>query len=337
MDRVLALLVSSLVVAGCSSSAPKRLIGGDAVLAGVSIDQKWVTVLTGTTRLLTGAHVGTLEVVPTLGGPPTILDGRSSGGVFNRGTTLWYLGGVTVVSEGTPPSDHVYGALFVWTPSMAAPIKLGDNVREYYVSQDGTSAVFIDWSKQTIDPANTGTLTTVSASSCVAGACNKIVIADGVTLAETAWHIANNGKRVLATVRGALATDPGKVVLVAPESGQVQLLSTGVNVRSALMSPAGDTVGWLEGANEIHVLPAAGGAQTVIVPTSPLVDAVAMIDAANFVAKTRELATGPAALAKVSATATTPLPVDRPQQFFVSQAVAGKTDRYVFFQLATIA
>ncbi|HWE31586.1 MAG TPA: hypothetical protein VHB97_26480, partial [Polyangia bacterium] len=66
-------------------------------------------------------------------------------------------------------------------------------------------------------------------------------------------------------------------------------------------------------------------------------DSASMIDAGNYIAKTRELATGPTALAKVSASGTTPLPVQKPQQFFVSQAVAGKTDHYVFYSLAAIA
>ncbi len=336
MDRVLALALAVLI-AGCSSSAPKRLVGGDAVLSAVSVDQKWVAVLTGTTRLLTGAHLGTLEIVPSAGGPPTILDDHSSGGVFNRGTTLWYLGGVSVVSEGTPPSDHVYGALYVWTPQLAAPIKLGADVREYYVSQDGSTCVFIDWSKPTIDPANTGTLTTVHAPSCTASGCSPTVIAEDVTLAQTAWRIALDGKHVLATVRGAAATDPGKVLLVDHGSGQMQLVSSGLDARAAMMTPAGDTVAWVEGQNEIHVMPVAGGAPTVILPNAPILDSAVMIDPASFIAKTRELATGPAALAKVTAAGTTPLPVQKPQQYFVSQSVAGTTDRYVFYQLATIA
>ena len=337
MDRVLAALLASIVVAGCSSSGPKRLVGGDAVLSAVSIDQKWIAVLTAPTRLPTGAHVGALEIVPASGTPPTLLDGRSSGGLFARGTTLWYLGGVSVVHEGTPPSDHVYGALYVWTPELAAPVKVGDNVREFEPSQDGSSCVFMDWSMQTIDAANTGRLTAVRASSCAAGGCDVVDIADGVTLAATAWHISTDGTRVLATVKGAAAGDPGQVSLVALDSGQTQTLSTAGNARSAMMTPAGDTVAWVEGQNEIHVMPSAGGAVTVLAPASPIVDTAAMIDAGDFVAKTRDAATDPPVLVKLSAAGTTPLPVNKPQQFFVSQAVAGKTDRYVFFQLATIA
>lgn len=336
MDRLLAAaLVAALV--GCSSSAPKRLVGGDAVLSAVSYDQSWVAVLTGTTRLGTGAHLGQLEAVPTSGAPPKILDARSSGGVFNRGTTLWFIGGANVVSEGTPPSDHVYGALYVWSPSLPAPVKVGSNVREYYPSQNGQSCVFMDWAASTIDAANTGTLVAVHAPSCGGDGCSALVIARDVTLAQTTWRIAGDGEHVLATVRGAAATDPGSVWLATMSTGEVQSLSTGVNARSAMMTSAGDIVAWVEGANEIHVAALAGGAPTVIVPTAPLLDSATMINASSFVAKTRELATGPAALAEVTATATTPLPVAKPQEYFVSQAVPGKTDHYVFYSLATLA
>ncbi|MGZ3407869.1 MAG: hypothetical protein ACXVAN_15570, partial [Polyangia bacterium] len=323
------------LAAGCSSSAPTRVVAGAAVLSGVSSDQAWVAVLTRTRRLETGGHVGALEVVPTRGGTPLALDPSSNGGVFNRGTTLWYQGGVTVVSEGTPPSDHVYGGLWVWSPQLAAPVQVGVNVREYYPSQDGTSCVFIDWAKQSVAADNTGTLYAVAASSCAAGACNKIEIARDVTLAQTAWRLSSDGAVILATVRGATATDPGMVARVTPANGQLQLLSTGVNARSAMMTPAGDTLAWVEGANEVHTL--AGEATSVLTPGSPLVDGATMVGPADFVVKTRELATGPAALARLTASGTTPLPVSKPQQFFVSQAVPGTTDRYVLYSLATIA
>ncbi|MCU1280428.1 MAG: hypothetical protein JWM53_3974 [bacterium] len=334
MDRVLATVALALV-AGCSSSAPARLVAGAAIFGGVSFAQKWVAVMTRTSRLVTGGHHGVLEAVPTAGGTPLTLDEHSNGGVFNRGTTLWYQGGVTVVNEGTPPSEHVYGGLYVWSPSLAAPVKVGDDVREYYPSQDGSACVFMDWAQPTLAAANTGTLYAVAAASCASGACDKIELARDVTLAQTAWRIASDGKVVLATVRGATATDAGKVLLASPASGQVQLLSSGVDARSPMIAPSGATLAWVEGANEIHSM--TGETPAVLTPTSPLVDGASMIAADDFVAKTRELATGPAALARVTGSGTTLLPVQKPQQFFVSQAVAGKTDRYVFFSLATIA
>jgi hypothetical protein len=333
MDRVLAGLF--VVAAGCASPAPARLVGPDAVLSGVSFDQKWVAVLTGARRLGTGAHIGTLELVPAAGGAATVLGTRSSGGVFNRGTTLWYLADVDVVSEGTPPSAHLYGALYVWTPQLAAPVKLGSDVREFYVSQDGTTCLFIDWAKPTTDPTNTGTLAIVHAPSCGAVTCDAIVVAENTTLAATGWHLGNDGNHVLVTVRGPATTDPGQVFLISPATRDVQILSTGLDPRSPMMTPAGDTVAWVEGDNQIHVVGAAGA--TVIAPEAPLVDAAVMIDAGTFIAKTRASATDPAALSKVTADVTMPLPVQQPQEFYVSQAVAGQTNRYVFFSLATIA
>jgi hypothetical protein len=335
MDRVLATLLLALV-GGCSSSAPARLVAGAAIFGGASSDQASVAVLTRTRRLMTGAHVGALEVVPTKGGAPVQLDPASNGGLFNRGTTLWYLGGVTVVSEGTPPSDHVYGALYVWSPSLAAPLKVGDNVREYYPSQDGSSCAFIDWAKQSVAADNSGTLYVVSAASCASGACDRLELGRDVTLAGTSWRLATDGAAVLATVRGATAADAGKVLLATPANGQVQLLSSGVNPRTAMMTPSGDTLAWVEGANEVHVF-GAGGATSILAPTSPLVDGATMIGAADFIVKTRELATGPAGMARLTAGGTTVLPVQRPQQYFVSQAVPGVTDRYVLYSLATIA
>jgi hypothetical protein len=265
------------------------------------------------------------------------LAARSTGGVFNRGTTLWYLGGVTVVSEGTPPSDHVYGALYVWTPSVGAPVKVGDNVREYSVSQDGRSCVLVDWAQPTIDATNTGALVAVHAPSCAAGACSPLVLARDVTNAQLAYRVATDGKYALATVRGAAATDAGKVLLASLEAGTVQLLSSGANARAAMMTPDGATVAWAEGANEVHVSPSAGGDATVLTATSPIVDGATMIDAGAFIVKVQENATGPSALVRLSSAGQSATLVQKAQQFFVSQALAGVTDRWLFFSLATVA
>ena len=54
------------------------------------------------------------------------------------------------------------------------------------------------------------------------------------------------------------------------ETGDVQLLSCGVNARAAMMTPDGATVAWAEGANELHVMPSAGGEPTVLTTTSPI-------------------------------------------------------------------
>jgi hypothetical protein len=89
-------------------------------------------------------------------------------------------------------------------------------------------------------------------------------------------------------------------------------LSTGVNARSAMMTPSGETLAWVEGANEVHSL--AAETPSVLTPSSPLLDSATMVGVGDFVVKTRELATGPAALARLSANGTTVLPVQKPQQ-----------------------
>ncbi len=342
MDRVLG-FVALLLVAGCTAPQPTQLIGDGAVLSAVSVDQKWVAAILPLRRLVTGTHIGQLEVAPTAGGPPTLLDNRSAGGLFNRGTTLWYQGGVSVVSEdnlpATPPVvAHVYGGLFAWTPGVAAPTQVGSVVRDFSVAESGRAAVFMDWSAPSNDAATTGTLVAVSASSCAAGACNRMTLADGVTAAQAAWRLSSDGTVAIVTVRGATDSDAGQVVLVSFAGESASLVSSGVNARSPMITPDGSSVAWVEGLNEIHVMPAAGGDQTVIVPSSPLVDAAALVDAGDFVVKTRDSATDAAALATLAADGTTtPLPIAKPQEFFVSQALPGKTSRYVFFQLALVA
>jgi hypothetical protein len=341
MDRVLA-VVALAAVAGCSSG-PKRLIGGAAVLSAVSVDQKWVAAVTPLRRLATGAHVGELEVAPATGGPPTLLDNHSVGGVFNRGTTLWYEGGVSVVSEddapATPPVvEHVYGGLFVWAPGIAEPAQVGTIVRDFTVPESGSAAVFMDWASPSDDPATLGTVVAVSASSCIAGACNRMTLASGVTEAQAAWRVSTDGRFAIFTVRGATETDAGQVVLVSFDDEQASLVSTGVNPRSPMMSHDGSTVAWIEGLGEIHVMPSGGGTPTVITTPYAIIDEAVFIDGGSFVVKVRDVATDPPSLITLAADgSTTLLPIDKPQQFLVSQAVPGKTDRYVFFQLATLA
>jgi len=199
MDRVLAAAVFGVALAaGCTSTAPRQLVGGGAVLSSVSIDEAWVAVLTGAERLDTGAHLGALAVAPASGAAPTPLDGHSSGGTFNRGTTLWYLGGVQVVNEPDAPGmpavvEHVYGGLYVWSAATGAPAQVGSIVRDYAVAQNGTAALFMDWSAASNDPGTTGTLVAVAAASCGGGACKRTVLAEGVTAAQTAWRLSSDG------------------------------------------------------------------------------------------------------------------------------------------------
>ncbi len=341
MDRLLAALAVAATV-GCSSSGPTRFVAGTAVLSAVSSDQTYVAILANPTRLSTGAHVGQLEAVPTSGQLPTTLDPMSAGGVTARGNALWYLGGVTVVNEGSPAIPRVYGTLYLWTSTLGAPIKIADNVREFYVSQNGSTCVFMQWKDKSIAATNVGTLLAVTLAGCGGPMpqCEKLAVVSDVPLAQVAWRISDDGKYVLALVRGAAATDPGKVVLLVPPTGLIETLSTGVNPRSAMISPAGDTVAWVEGANEIHVAATATAKApaTVLTTSSPIVDQAAMIDAGTFVVRTRELATGPASLQRLTAGGATVLGVGlHPVDFFVSAYVPGKTDRYVFYASAASA
>jgi hypothetical protein len=338
MDRLLA--IALVVVAGCSPSGPTRFVGGTAVLSAVSSDQKYVAILANPTRLSTGGHIGELEAVPTSGQVPTTLDKAAAAATYNRGNALWYLGGVTVVDEGTPVVSHVYGALYVWTPTLGLPIKIGDNVRDFTVSQNGATAVFMDWTDRNDAATNTGTLGVVTLASCGQDQCEKFAVASNVTAAQTGWHVSSDGQYVLAAVRGAAATDPGRVMLLEPGTGGMQTLSTGVDPRSPMLQPTGETAAWAEGANEIHVVGTATptAAATVLTPSSPIVDSATMVDAATFVVKTREIAAGTPSLQRLTAAGAAMLTLSgKPVDYFVSQAVPGKTDSYLFYSTTTAA
>jgi hypothetical protein len=329
MDRLLALV---LLVAGCAPAPPTLLAGGGAVLSTVAADQQYVAVL-ASSMTVPGARIGALQAVPTAGGTPITLEPSSVGGTYNRGTTLWFLGSINVVTEGTTaaPVRSVYGVLRVWRPGMAAAATVGNDVREYYVSSDGSTCVFIDWDQPTTAATNTGKLVAVAASSCASGTCQPIVLATGITLAQAGWRISSDGKSVLAAVRGALPTDAGRVLLVSLESSRVQTLSTAVGTRLPMMTPAGDTIAWVEGTNRLVVAGTPGPIQA-FTTTSPNIESAVMVDAANFVVKTRE-APGPtgtlgaATFVKLSAAGEKPLPVPHPLELFLSQSAP----RYLFF------
>lgn len=342
MDRLLALAL--VAVAGCSSSGPTRFVGGAAVLSAVSTDQKYVAILANPTRLTTGAHVGQLEAVPTSGQVPTNLNPQATAAVYDRGTALWFLGSrkdapLTVADEGTPAVTHVYGSLYVWTPTLGLPIEIGDNVRDFTLSQNGATVAFVDWTDRNDAPTNTGTLVVVTLASCGQDQCEKFAVASGITAAQAGWRVSNDGKYVLAIVRGAAATDAGKVVLLEPGTGGVHVLSTGVNPRSAMLQPTGETAAWVEGDNELHVVPTAMPVPenvTVLTPAAPILESARMVDAGDFVVATRQNPMGPASLARLSATGTTMLTLSGPPvDYFVSQAVPGQSDKYLFYSTTT--
>lgn len=326
MDR----LLIALLVAGCAPAAPKLLVGGGALLSAVAIDQSYVAVLAGA-MATPGARIGTLEVVPASGGTPFTLEPSAVGGTYNHGSTLWFLGGVNVVTEGMVPVRSVYGALRLWRPGMASPVTVGNDVREYYVSTDGSACVFFDWDQPSTAASNTGKLVAVAASSCGAATCQPITLATGLTLAQASWRLSSDGKAVLATLRGTMPTDPGRVLLVAPDSGRVQTLSTAVAPRLPMMTPAGDRVAWVEGQNRL-VVAGSSGAMQALTTSSPTIESAVMLDGADFVVKTRE-APGPtgtpgaATFVKLSAAGEKPLPVPHPLELFASQTAP----RYLFF------
>lgn len=319
-------------VAGCSSG-PRRIVGDGAVLSAVAADQRFVAVLAGTTRLSDGRRTGALEAVPVSGGKPIVLDADSAGGRYARGSNLWFLGGVTVVDEGAPPVPHVWGKLMLWLPGLAEPALLGNRVRAPTVSQNGAGCVFMDWDQPSSAPGTTGRLAAASAAACGAGACQPITLAQGVTAAQADWRISDDGRWVLATVRAAAPAAAGKVLLLDLASGQLQQLSQAPAPRAPMMTPSGDTVAWVEGANQLRVAAIANlGAPATLTTAAPVIESAQMIDAGTFVAKTvagtNDLA---AALTRISAAGEAPIDAPQPLEIFVSQAVPGQTDRYLFY------
>jgi hypothetical protein len=158
-----------------------------------------------------------------------------------------------------------------------------------------------------------------------------------LTAAQVSWRISNDGRQLFATVRGAGVNDPGQAILVAPDGGQAQLVSTdsAVAARSAMMTPGGETVAWVEGTNRlITVATANPGAPQELTVNAPLVEGAAMIDSSSYVVRVRDgVGTAPASLSRVTATATTPLGIDRPLQIFVSQYVPAVSTKLLFYSL----
>jgi hypothetical protein len=352
MDRLLAqgckwkrgagLVALALAAAGCPETTPK-IIGGDALLSDVAQDQAFAAVLAKPTRLANGGHTGTLQVVPVPGGGgPTVLDSRSNGGVYRHGSNLWFLAGVTIVDEGTPATPHVYGALKLWSFPMEQAVHLGDNVRELSPSWDGSTCVFIDWAQKSIDPANTGTLKAVTAASCATGTCAEgvpIVLASNIVAGQASWALSNDGRQLLVAVAGSDATAPGQAILLGLESGQAQVLSTAAGIRSAMISPAGDTAAWVQGDNTLMAVTTAEAMPTprAIAVSAARIESAQMVDAANYVVVARANAGDAPALMKVGTSGTVPLGVTDPVDLFVSQAVPGVTTKYALYSTAVAA
>ena len=197
----------------------------------------------------------------------------------------------------------MYGGLYVWTPRLPAPVKVrratcANTIRRKMATR---ACSWTGRRRRSTPP------TPARSSPCTRRRARRRLQRArdrrDVTLAQTAWRIAD-GRRARAG-DGARRDRGRRGQGVAGDDvdGQVQLLSPGVNARSAMMTRAGDAVAWVEGANEIHVAssgrrradgdhadgadPRFGGDDRSRTATSP---------------RRARLATGPAALAKVTAT-----------------------------------
>jgi hypothetical protein len=331
-------LLLALAAVGCSSR-PQMLVGNRALLVGVSSDQGWLASLQNDTRYPNGTHTGELLVQPVAGGTPLVLDHLSPGGTFNRGRALWFLGSVTITQEGTPPLPHYWGTLNVWLPGMTTPIKVGANVRDFYPSQDGSSVVFMDFTAPST--AVPGKLVVLSASTCGTGTCMPVTLLENITLAQAAWRISDDGKFVLATVKGASSSDPGATFLVQPATGDVQQLSHASNTRAPMMTPAGDAIAWVEGPNRIMTSATSPTAPAQLPTTAQQIDAAAMVSAHDFVIRVRPVIApgmfGTPSLLRVNQSGTTALGVQKPSELYISQDLPGVSTNFVFYSTATDA
>src|SRR5215475_12476868 len=185
-----------LVTACGSSDSTSEIVSGSAVLEGVSYDGVNVASFVNAQRQTNGTFIGTLQVSPVAGGTPQTLDKNVASPTFSRGTTLYYLAGVTQVSEGTPPRPRSYGTLKAWMPAQSSPITLGTIVGAFSVSQDGSAIAYID--RTAASSAATGQLKVWSTTLCTTSCAGPIVVADGV--ASGAMTVANDGKHILVDV-----------------------------------------------------------------------------------------------------------------------------------------
>jgi hypothetical protein len=233
-----------------------------------------------------------------------------------------------------PALLRYYGSFNLWNAALGTPAKVGSTVRDYAVSQDSSTAVFLD--QDMASGTSTGKLMAISALACKAALCAPVTLATGVTPAQVGYRVSTDGKYVLALVRDVNPLNPGKVIVVTMPSGGMRTLSTGVQPRSAMMTPDGQTVAWVEGANEIAVADSASGVTVGITSSAPVTESAEMIDAGTYVTVDRALGKGATGtMNKVTATATTPLNIGHPDSYFVSQAVPGTTNKYLFYSLST--
>ncbi len=339
------LLLTSILVTACGSSGPTELVKHGAILAGVSVDRASIASFASATRQPNGTYVGALQVQPTAGGAAIALDPMGGSASFARGTTLYYLGGVTIAQEGTPPLPRAYGALHAWLPTQPAPVALGALVATSALSQDGSTIAYVDQDAQ--GEGATASVKAWSAGSCGAAGCGApITVATGVTASKVALRVSDDGTQVLVGIARGGAT-PASIVLVSFPAGTMQTLSSAMAARSAMLSRDGATAAWVEGVNELHVAPTATPTTTTTIAVTtaavplPIVESAAMIDATHFVVKSKAtMMAATSELDQVSAGVTTPLGVTGVQRMNVvaetpSNDVA--STRWLFYSTTTAA
>jgi hypothetical protein len=322
--RVLALL--ALAACGGGTSPAAGPIVGGAVLAGVSSDLATLATLAAAQRQTNGAFIGMLQLSPAAGGVARSLDANAAAATYARGTTLYYLAGATQVAEGSPVArPRSYGTLKAWLPSQPGPIVLGGTVGSFAVARNGSAVAFLD--RATASSAATGTVKVWSTTSAA-----PIPVASGV--ASATLVVSDDGTRVLVAVPKTDA-DPPKVLLVSFPGGTVQTLSTDASARSAMMSPDGATVAWVEAGNNLLVASGLGAPTTIAVAPGPssTLQAAEMVGATRFVAKVKVGDADPE-LYLISASAVTPLGIVAPIRFSVVPETPGdsvSSGRWLFF------
>jgi hypothetical protein len=233
---------------------------------------------------------------------------------------------VQKVIEGKPPVAHEYGRLSVWLPGGGAPQPIGMLVSDFTVSRDGSAVVYFDF--DAASQSASGRLKAVSLTAC-SPSCTPVVLASGVTLAQVSFRIDKRGRLLVVAA-------PGNAQLVDLVSGQTKTLSTASTARSAMLTPNGDTLGWVEGLNDIKLAPTATpDAVTAMSSFATAVDSALLVDTATLIAKERGVGgLGPAnsspVLVKLTRDSVTTLK-QQPLDYFLADPIARGTDGFIFF------
>ncbi len=229
---------SLLALAGCggSPSGPTRLVD-DAVLAGVSPDEKYVASYTGYSTLAGGGPTGTLSVLTVSGGATTRLADGAFDASFNRGgsTLLYATGPAPSIDSG---STAVYGKLGMWTPGMTggAAITAGYAIRTAQ-PPDNAWVLVLDGAKPTT--AQDGDLLLAKASACSGASCPSKILASGRVGAMAASLDGKWGAYVIRNGTGVGATWQTFLVDVGAGTAAKVAETTGAGGSQVAFSPDG--------------------------------------------------------------------------------------------------